>query len=81
MEGIYQVTIQQVENGFLVRVGCKIFVCEEWAKIAEQLGAYFAGEETAFIKAQKDKIPQQADIPQPCDPTANANLGETVARG
>ena len=50
MKPTYQVTIQAVENGFVVRVGCRLFVSENWEKVAEQLNAYFTGQETEFIK-------------------------------
>lgn len=33
--------IDQVENGFIVRVGCKTFVAEDFKRVAEGLELYF----------------------------------------
>lgn len=33
--------IQAVENGFIVRVGCKTFVSKDWAEISQGLEEYW----------------------------------------
>lgn len=64
---MYRVTIQAVTNGFVVCVGCKLFVSEKWQPLAEQLNAYFTGKETDFIKKQKEQQEgvQVATVAQP----------------
>lgn len=46
----YPVEIQQVENGFIIRVGCKTFVTKEWSEAWTELGAYFADPNKAALK-------------------------------
>jgi len=41
------VTIEQVENGFIVRVGCKTFIGGDWGYVANGLGLYFIDPEKA----------------------------------
>jgi hypothetical protein len=36
-----EANIQPVENGFIVRVGCKTFVSKDWAEVATALGEYW----------------------------------------
>lgn len=41
------VTIEKVENGFIVRVGCKTFVENDWSVISGGLELYFNDPELA----------------------------------
>ena len=40
-KGIYEVIITKAENGFIVRVGCKTFVFNEWSQVAAGLEEYY----------------------------------------
>lgn len=42
----YQVTIQEVDNGYVVRVGCALLVFGSWEKLWPELNAYAEGENT-----------------------------------
>ena len=33
--------IDKVENGFIIKVGCKIFVSRSWTEVADALGQYW----------------------------------------
>ncbi len=35
------VSIQYAENGFIVTVGCKIFVAKEWLEVSSKLQGYW----------------------------------------
>lgn len=80
MEATYQVTIQAVENGFVVRVGCRLFVSEKWDNVAEQLTAYFTGQETEFIKAQISKNPTAQAPMATMEAAPQQDLRDSLAR-
>ena len=44
------VTITKVANGFIVHVGCKIFVANTWAQVSDGLIYYWDDPETAEKK-------------------------------
>lgn len=44
------VGIKQVENGFIVSVGCKTFVSQDWNAVSEGLKLYFENPEEAKKK-------------------------------
>jgi len=44
------VTITKVANGFIVHVGCKIFVAREWGQVCGGLSDYWDDPETAEKK-------------------------------
>ena len=44
------VTITKVANGFIVHVGCKIFVAQKWAQVSDGLIDYWDDPETAEKK-------------------------------
>ena len=46
----YEVAIKQVENGLVVRVGCKHFVFEDVDKMVVELRAYLQGQETELSR-------------------------------
>ena len=46
----YEVRIKQVENGFIVDVGCKTFVLHDWDQLAEGLKLVFTDFEAAKKK-------------------------------
>lgn len=48
--GLRKVMIIPVENGFIVEIGCKRFVFEDWELVAEGLGLYFKDPEAAAKK-------------------------------
>jgi hypothetical protein len=43
------VSISRVENGFIIRVGCKTFISHSWEEVSAGLGMYF----TDPVRAQK----------------------------
>ena len=47
---IYPVSIDMVENGFIIKVGCKTFVSTDWKEAAKALGEYFDKPITAMNK-------------------------------
>lgn len=53
----YKVSIDTVANGFIVRAGCKKFVCESLDEMMTELFAFFKGELTDLSKQFKDQIP------------------------
>ena len=44
----YEVSINRVENGFIVRVGCKVFIFTEWVLASEALAMWFKSPEEAM---------------------------------
>ena len=44
----YEININRVENGFIVRVGCKIFCFAEWVLASEALALWFKNPEEAM---------------------------------
>lgn len=49
----YKAEIEKVANGFIVKVGCKTFVSESWAKITKALGEYWDNPKKAEVKYTK----------------------------
>lgn len=45
-----EVYIKKAENGFILSVGCKIFVSESWADMSNGLALYFSKPEEAKKK-------------------------------
>ena len=45
-----EVTIRKVENGFIVNVGCKIFVATKWEDVVSGVGLFFKDAEAAYKK-------------------------------
>ncbi len=74
----HQVTIQEVDNGYVVRVGCKLVVFEDKATLLMELKACLNGKETELSERLKKEDATDQAVPQPCDPTQN--LGQTLAR-
>ncbi|KKK66360.1 hypothetical protein LCGC14_2964880 [marine sediment metagenome] len=64
----YKVVIDTAANGFIIRVGCKRFVCEDLDEMMTELLAFFKGEFTEFSKQFKSQMslnpPQQGCIAQ-----------------
>lgn len=54
----YEVQIGNVENGFIVRVGCKVFVFNDWNVLYKELDAYFTGRDTELNRKFKGGDPQ-----------------------
>lgn len=75
----YQVTIQEVDNGYVVRAGCKLVVFEDKATLFAELKAYFGGKETELSEQLKKDATADQAVPQPCDPSMG--LGQNLARG
>ena len=46
----YEVNIVQAENGFIIRIGCKVFVFAEWVLASEALALWFKNPEEAQKK-------------------------------
>lgn len=51
--GGVDVRIEKVENGFIVRVGCKTFVAKTWKEASEGIGMYFRDPQAATKKYLK----------------------------
>lgn len=52
----YKVAIDIAANGFIVRAGCKRFVCEDLDELMSELYAFFKGEFTDLSKQFKDQM-------------------------
>jgi hypothetical protein len=52
----YKVVIDIAANGFIVRAGCKKFVCEDLDELMTELFAFFKGEFTDLSKQLKDQL-------------------------
>jgi len=50
----HQVKIDKVSNGFIVEIGCKKFVAEDWKSLAIKLGEYWKNPAEAQKKYAKD---------------------------
>ena len=48
--GWHDVVIKKVENGFIIRVGCKTFVATKWYDIYEDLAEYWTNPKAAEEK-------------------------------
>lgn len=46
----HEANIVRAENGFIVRIGCKVFVFSEWVLASEGLALYFKNPEEAYKK-------------------------------
>lgn len=46
--------IIKATNGFIVRVGCKVFVAKEWHEVSEGLQLFFKDRNAAIKKYCKD---------------------------
>lgn len=69
----HKVQIDVLANGFVVRVGCKKFVCENLDEMMRELFAYFKGEFTDLSKQFKDQIPLTVQT------LGNVGIGSTCA--
>ena len=49
----HQVKIDKVANGFIVEIGCKKFVAEDWKSLASKLGEYWKDPVAAEEKYAK----------------------------
>lgn len=72
----WEVTICEVENGYVARVGCKLFVFNEWKQLLSELEAYRKGEKTKLSKQAQPECVQTA--PQPCE--TQQSITDTIAR-
>lgn len=50
-----EIFINEVGNGFIVKIGCKTFVFETWQKAATAIGEYYKDPEKAEKKYLKKK--------------------------
>lgn len=46
----YEIQIAKVENGFIVRAGCKVFVFSNQDELLNELKAYLSGEMTKLTE-------------------------------
>lgn len=53
----WTVTIEEVENGYVARVGCKLLVFTSWEDLSKELTAYAKGEKTELAKELLKDIP------------------------
>jgi len=84
----HNVTIQEVDNGYVVRVGCKVLVFEDSVDLLTELRAYIAGEETKLSKRTKEGMLISQELPDLSLTRAeagrpslgNVNIGDGLAR-
>ena len=77
----YEVTICEVENGFIVRAGCKLFAFAGYEEMEKELRAYAHGEKTELIAQIEKEAPPLAEAEaQDCLATPST-IGGSVARG
>lgn len=69
MKTNYQVTIQEVENGYVVRVGCKMLVFTDYETLQKEQVAYFAGEKTELSSRLMKNESATACVEAPIDPS------------
>jgi len=78
----WDVTIAEVENGYVARVGCKLFVFSSWEKLSKELEAYAKGGNTELSERIKEEMGQQPETT--CEPPVGAgarqNLTDNLAR-
>jgi len=51
--GMHQAKIKQVENGFILEIGCKTFVSQDWNEISKGLAEYWEDPRKAEKKFSK----------------------------
>lgn len=69
----WEVTILEVDNGYVVKVGCKTLVFESQEVLITELDAYMKGKETKlsedlkkeFNQAPTAEMSDQACVPEP----------------
>ncbi len=49
-----EVAIRKIANGFIINVGCKIFVAKEWEEVVDGVGLFFKDPEAAYKKYVKE---------------------------
>jgi hypothetical protein len=59
----YEIHLRKAENGFIINVGCKIFVSKDWKEVETQLTAYMTGKTTKWIEEQIEKTQTCEPIP------------------
>lgn len=52
----YQVNVRQVNNGFIVEVGCQTFVFESFEKLSKYMGMYFENPTEVTSKHWKGEL-------------------------
>ena len=53
---VIEVTIKQVENGYIIKVGCKTFIAKTWNEASTGIEHYFAdpkGAEKVYCRERK----------------------------
>lgn len=74
---LYEVTIAGADNGYIVRVGCKVLVFKNSEELIEEFAAYVRGEKTAL---SKELNPEVAEIPTCAEQPMPEGLADSVAR-
>ncbi len=80
----YEVTICEVENGFVVRVGCKLFAFANYEEMEMELRAYAHGEKTELTaRIEKETPTCEGGPPQEAmpDPPSSRSVRDGLARG
>ena len=82
----WEVTIAEVDNGYVVRVGCKLFVFELWSTLMGELNCYAKGEKTNLSESVlKEMETVQPTAPseqpeQPCGSRMPQSITDNLAR-
>jgi hypothetical protein len=77
----WEVTIAEVENGYVARVGCKLFVFPNWFALEKELTAYAHGEKTQLSEQIKKVLRQDETCETAAPRQADSNLADCLARG
>ena len=71
---VYDVHLVKAENGFIIRVGCKVFVFEKLTDLNTELTAYLSGQTTKLSEKYLKQLPelQTANTGQNCATTGGS---------
>ena len=78
----WEVTIAEVENGYVVRVGCKLFVFPDWEALYNELNTYIKGGKSKLSeKVTKDMTADTCEGEAMPQQARGAGITESLARG
>lgn len=76
----WDVTISEAENGYMVRVGCRLFVFETGDRLLAELTAYMNGTETPLSKRIREEMPTCQEVVAPPPQGIGGRLTDSVAQ-
>ncbi len=51
----YSVKIEHAENGFIISIGCKVFVSKDWLEVSSRLQEYWKDPKKALRDFKEDE--------------------------